>query len=305
MSGSSGAGPQNCCGAGTGVVCQLAQGSRGHRAFLAGEGDERDPQCTPWLLVSMPDPACKGGCSSCIQHCCNGCGGGELGPGVSGAYAQGLAYPTVVAAVELGHGLGYCLAQAPGRGGPWSVWTESPCVLPGSCLATVSSSCAESVFGWERPQHSQPGTPALASMLIRPLSALARCGVCCLLLLPAAAWLCLALCVRPGSVLLEPLCVRAAPALPSCRVPGCALQGCARLSLSAPRRQGEDVEAALVHPDRQLPLLLRVHNGEWAPCRVSRAGAGRGLDGGVHPTAKPLLGHTRIRSPVASSPWRT
>lgn len=89
------------------------------------------------------------------------------------------------------------------------MWTESLCVLPGSCLAAVSSSCAESVFGWEQPQHSQPGTPALASILIRPLPALAlaRCGVCCLLLLPAAAWLCLALCVCPGPVLLlEPVC---------------------------------------------------------------------------------------------------
>lgn len=33
-----------------------------------------------------------------------------------------------------------------------------------------------------------------------------------------------------------------------------------------------------------------------------RAGAGLGVS---HPTAKHLLGRTRIRSPVASSPWRT
>lgn len=44
VSGSIGAGPQNCSGAGTGLGCQLAQGSRGHRPFLAGEGDEQDPQ---------------------------------------------------------------------------------------------------------------------------------------------------------------------------------------------------------------------------------------------------------------------
>lgn len=42
------------------------------------------------------------------------------------------------------------------------------------------------------------------------------------------------------------------------------------------RGPGEDVETPLVHPHRQLPLLLRVHHGEGVP---GAAGGGRTLWG--------------------------
>lgn len=215
VSGSLGAGPQNCSGDGTGVGCQLAQGSRGHRAFLAGEGDEQDPQCTLWLLVSMPDPACKGGCSSCIQHCCNGCGGGELGPGGSRACAQGPASPTVLAAVELSHGLGSCLARGPGQTGPRTVWTESPRVLPGSCVAAASSRCAESVCGWEGSAlRARQSRPRLHPHPCASCSGSVRCA-----LPAAAARRCLALlgsvCAAGASVCPAVLC-GAVPDCPLC-----------------------------------------------------------------------------------------
>lgn len=151
VSGSTGAGPQNCSGAGTGVGCQLAQGSRGHRAVLAGEGGEQDPQCALWLLVSVPGPACKGGRSSCILHSAllqwlrrRGAGPG----GGSRACAQGPAC-AVLAAAELGHGLGCCPAGAPGPTGPRSEWTDSPRVLPGAA-GRSSSGRAQCVLGWEQ-----------------------------------------------------------------------------------------------------------------------------------------------------------
>lgn len=127
------------------------------------------------------------------------------------------------------------------------------------CAAGLAAACSPSELQHPLPAHqrfiganghSSAPIPALpppsVSILIRLLSAHAL-PACCVLpaaLRPAlwAACLCLSVCVRVGCSAAVPCCA-AAPGLP-------------QPPLSAPRRKGEDVEAALVHPDRQLPLLL-------------------------------------------------
>lgn len=92
--------------------------------------------------------------------------------------------------------------------------------------------------------------PPSASILIRLLSA--PCS-------RAAGVLCAACCSAPGAVGCLPLLVCVRPrGLQRCRAVPCraAAPGLPQPPLSAPRRKGEDVEATLVHPDRQLPLLL-------------------------------------------------
>lgn len=123
-------------------------------------------------------------------------------------------------------------------------------------------------------RHPPPPSPSACFPLL-----LVRCPAWCVLPAAAAAprrrgaaWLCL----RPSARCL-PVCVRAGPASP-CRSPAAP-----NTPLSAPRRQGEDVEAALVHPDRQLPVLLRVHHGQWPSRGVlswGREGAAPAAPGG-------------------------
>lgn len=149
---------------------------------------------------------------------------------VEGSCAQGPASPTVLAAVELSHGLG------PASLGVQDKWDHGQC---GQTVPVSSQGAAWPQFPLAvltlcvggKGQPSEPGSPASP-----PSSSCASCsawgGVRCLLLLPAAAWLCLAVCV-----LLEPLCARPCPA------------GLCPTLPSARRRPGEDVEAALVHPD--------------------------------------------------------
>lgn len=154
----------------------------------------------------MPDPACKGGCLSCVQHCCSGCGGGELCPGTSFSHCAGScgAQPRPRS----------CLARGPGQMGPWTVWTDSPRVRPGSCVAAVSSRCADSVCGWEGSALRARQSRLASILIVRFLLCLGRCA-----LPAAAARRCLALlgsvCAAGASVCPAVPC-RAVPDSPLC-----------------------------------------------------------------------------------------
>lgn len=69
------------------------------------------------------------------------------------------------------------------------------------------------------------------------------------------------------------------------------------------RGASEDLEAPVVHPDRQLPLLLRVHDGECGAGRLVPASEGPWIGDPREAGCAPFS--LRIRSPGGSSRWRT
>lgn len=185
--------------------------------------------------------------------------------------------------------------------GAWPVQAGAPCA-PGApcCSRRLAQLGAIGATGHRAPRpalpsrHPPPPSPSACFLLL-----LVRCPACCVLPAAAAprhhgaAWLCL----RPGARCL-PVCVRAGPASP-CRSPAVP-----NTALSAPRRQGEDVEAALVHPDRQLPLLLRVHHGQWPSCGVLSWGREGAAPGGRGASSTRCLCTGVLAAPSPSS-WCT
>lgn len=130
---------------------------------------------------------------------------------VEGSWAGGGAGPVprdqLVLCWQLGSS---ATALGPGRAGAQDEWDHGQSLCPPrELLAAVPSGCARSVLGWE--QSALPARQSRPRLHPHPCASCSGWGgVRCLLL-------CLALCVRPGPVLLEPPCARrAVPDCPLC-----------------------------------------------------------------------------------------